>query len=138
MKYIENAKCVTSIFPQDLNGTTPVNGTGVDVGGCAFVRARVVVGAITNAATELIVQESDDNSIWSSTAVATFTNPGSGSDNTERIAFIPCQGVRKKYLRIRVTGGASATLIWGGFDLIPIDASPNTATEYGVAEVVYA
>lgn len=137
MKYLENAKAANAINPVDSTGAT-TDGTAFDCAGCSFAACYVNIGNIAANASAFKLQESDNNSSWSDVTGGGFTSPtAAGSDNKLFIAFVPCQGTRKRYLRVTITGGAGATLVGGTWLGIPIDASPNTATEYGAAEVLY-
>jgi len=140
MKALENAKYANAINPVDTNGTT-TNGTGVNVSGCWFAACVVNTGNVAANMTALKIQQSDDDGssdAYADVTGATWTSPtAANGDNKTYIAFIPLGGTREKYLRLVATGGAGATLVSGTWILLPITQSPNSATEYGAAEVLY-
>mgnify|MGYP006935498287 CR=1 FL=1 len=137
MKMLENAKLANAFNPVDSTGAT-TDGPSVNVSDCFFATLVVNIGNIAANASAFKVQESDNDSSWSDVTGGGFTSPtAASSDNKCFVAFVPCGGVRKKYLRATITGGAGATLIGGTWILEPISQSPNSNTERGVAETLF-
>ncbi|MYS47539.1 hypothetical protein GTY23_41495 [Streptomyces sp. SID5998] len=110
--------------------TASTNGTGVDraAGGCDFQDAMVVVhtGVITDGTHAIDVQESDDNTTFTSVAASELqgTEPSIGSADDNKMYVVGYKGT-KRYLRVAVT--ASGTTSGGTYGASVILANPRTA-----------
>lgn len=109
--------------PLDINGTTNT-GTAFDLtvlGGLGEAAAIVTFGNVAADTTLLEVQHSDDNSTWAKVTGAEFTSTAlptaAAGDNKQWLFHFRTGGSLKRYLRVRCTAGAAATLygvIWIG------------------------
>lgn len=109
--------------PLDINGTTNT-GVAFDttvLGGLGEVAAIVTFGNVAADTTLLEVQHSNDNSTWAKVTGAEFlltdlpTN--AAGDNKQWLFHFRTGGSLRRYLRVRCTAGAGATLygvIWIG------------------------
>lgn len=142
MLHLCNAVFGGFLHPIDSTGATTTSTSAFDIaasgnGPCYEVLAYLHVGNIAANSSAMNVEESDDNSTWSvvqgvdTTHTWTAATAASG-DNKLWVAHIPMGGVRKRYLRLTITGGAGATLVAGGFIGLRANQSPNSATERGV------
>lgn len=110
--------------------TASANGTGVDryLNGAAFQDALVVVhtGTITDGTHAVDVQESDDNSTFTSVAAAELqgTEPSIVAADDDKMFVIGYKGL-KRYLRVAVT--ASGTTSGGTYGAHIVLANPRTA-----------
>lgn len=140
MIHLQNMVFGIGINTIDGNGTTP---TGVAFdrnarGGVAYAVAVVQLGNIAANMTALKVEQSDDNSSWDATPVATLTNPtAAAGDNTIRAFFIDCRNL-KRYLRVVATCGAGATLINALWIGEKVGQSPTSNSERGLSDTVFA
>jgi hypothetical protein len=137
MKILENAKFANAFNPADTNGAK-TDGPGINVSDCGFATLVINIGNIAANASLFNVEESADNVTYTVVTGGSFASPtAADSDNKTFVAFVPCGGVRKKWLRATITGGAGATLIGGTWILEPISQSPNTTAERGAAETLF-
>lgn len=102
--------------------TASANGTGVDLQGYEGALIVINTGTITDGTHAIDIQESDDNSTFTSVAAADLigTEPsiGAADDNKDyKIGYIGA----KRYIRVAVTvsgatsGGAYSTAVVRGF-----------------------
>lgn len=138
MIHNQDVKFGLSIVPQSINGTD-TNGTGVDTAGYHYALAVFHLGATTADMDSCAIQESDDNSSWSSdiTALTFSTVPTATDDN----GFFACRidlRKRKRYLRWHCNYGAAATLSTAFFILSRAEQSPSTATLAGAVQLLTA
>jgi len=109
--------------PLDINGTTNT-GAAFDttvLGGLGEAAAIVTFGNVAADTTLLEVQHSDDNSTWAKVTGAEFTSTAlptaAAGDNKQWLFHFRTGGSLRRYLRVRCTAGAGATLygvIWIG------------------------
>lgn len=110
--------------PLDINGTTNT-GVAYDttaLGGLGEVAAIITVGNIAADATLLEVQHSEDGSTnWAKVTGAEFTGTAlptaAAGDNKQWLFHFRTGGSLRRYLRVRCTAGAAATLygvVWIG------------------------
>lgn len=109
--------------PLDINGTTN-SGAAFDLtslGGLGEAAAIVTIGNIAADTTLLEVQHSDNNSDWTKVTGAEFLSTNlptaAGGDNDCWLFHFRTGGSLKRYLRVRCTAGAGATLygvVWIG------------------------
>lgn len=109
--------------PLDINGTTNT-GVAFDttvLGGLGEAAAIVTIGNVAADTTLLEVQHSDDNSTWAKVTGAEFTSTAlptaAAGDNKQWLFHFRTGGSLRRYLRVRCTAGAGATLygvIWIG------------------------
>lgn len=109
--------------PLDINGTTNT-GAAFDttvLGGLGEAAAIVTIGNVAADTTLLEVQHSDDNSTWAKVTGAEFTSTAlptaAAGDNKQWLFHFRTGGSLRRYLRVRCTAGAGATLygvIWIG------------------------
>lgn len=138
---LQNAIFGLCIPPIDGNGTTPT-ATVFDtaqltngLGPATTVLALIAIGNIAGNITTCIIEESADSGFSSPATVVTFTNPtAAGSDNTMIGATINMGGNRQRYLRAKITCGASATLVCAIFVSLPTGITPSTAALRGLAQ----
>ncbi len=101
----------TATFSTATNGPTfdtQADGNGYRVAALAFTGLLGATATMT-----IVVQESDDNSVWSDVSGATFNLTNAHTGET-LIADVACAG-RKRYLRARVTTAAnspSGNAVW--------------------------
>lgn len=70
--------------------------------------------------------------VTGSSATTTFALPtAANGDNKMWAALIPVGGVRKRFIRLTVTGGAGATLVAGVIVGLGYNQMPSTDTERG-------
>lgn len=139
---LQNAIFQLCIPPIDGNGTTPT-ATSFDtaqlsngLGPATTVLALIPIGNIAANITECIIEEASNSGFTTNVAtVVTFTNPTAAlSDNTMLGATINMGGNRQRYLRAKITCGASATLVCAIFISLPTGISPSTASLRGLAQ----
>ena len=139
MKALQNCYLGRAFNPEDINGTAR-DGVALDLAtlrGSSNVMFIYLIGNIAANMTALKIQESSDNVTYTDLTGATFTNPtAAGSDNTIGVCFIA--GPTKRYLRATATGGAGATLVAGLWVVENTGEAPNSATERGVAQQLFA
>lgn len=110
--------------PLDINGTTN-SGVAFDtsvLGGLGEAAAIVTVGNIAADSTLLEVQHSEDGSTnWAKVTGAEFTGTAlptaAAGDNKQWLFHFRTGGTLRRYLRVRATAGAAATLygvVWIG------------------------
>ncbi|MFE2555973.1 hypothetical protein ACFXGT_08045 [Streptomyces sp. NPDC059352] len=110
--------------------TASANGTGVDRagGGAMFQDALVIVhtGTITDGTHAVDVQESDDNSSFTSVAASELqgTEPSIVAADDNKMYVVGYKGL-KRYLRVAVT--ASGTTSGGVYGASVVLANPRTA-----------
>ncbi|MFI8531798.1 hypothetical protein ACIGMX_16350 [Streptomyces aquilus] len=110
--------------------TASANGTGVDryASGAAFQDALVIVhtGTITDGTHAIDVQESDDNTTFTSVAASELqgTEPSIGASDDNKMYVVGYKGL-KRYLRVAVT--ASGTTSGGTYGASVVLANPRTA-----------
>lgn len=105
----ENVKPVTSLVP--ATRTASANGTGVDTLGYSDATVFIMAGALSGTAPtfQYTVQESDDNSAWSSAISGMVANITAA--NQQKAIRIGSLTSRKRYLRVVVTiGGTSPSV----------------------------
>lgn len=114
----------TLTFATRTNGT--VNGTGVDLNenkdASRSAMLIVLTGTVTDGSHAVVLQESDDNSTWSTVAAADLQGsaPTITSSDDDVIRELGYTG-SKRYLRASVTtsgataGGAFAAVVLRGF-----------------------
>ncbi|MFF9285398.1 hypothetical protein [Streptomyces griseosporeus] len=110
--------------------TASANGTGVDryAGGAGFQDALVVVhtGTITDGTHAIDVQESDDNTTFTSVAASELqgTEPSIGAADDNKMFVVGYKGT-KRYVRVAVT--ASGTTSGGTYGASIVLANPRVA-----------
>ncbi|MFD9047682.1 hypothetical protein [Streptomyces zaomyceticus] len=110
--------------------TASANGTGVDraAGGAMFQDALVIVhtGTITDGTHAVDVQESDDNSSFTSVAASELqgAEPSIVAADDNKMYVVGYKGL-KRYLRVAVT--ASGTTSGGVYGASVVLANPRTA-----------
>lgn len=110
--------------------TASANGTGVDrVGGGAMYQDAMVVvhtGTITDGTHAVDIQESDDNSAWSSVAAGELqgAEPSIVAADDDKVFIVGYKGI-KRYLRVAVT--ASGTTTGGVYGATVVLANPRNA-----------
>lgn len=102
-------------------------------------KLNVLVGvgniAANQSAGTFLIQESDDDSSYSTVSGLTFTDlTAASSDNKLFGASFPLGGARKRYYKVMFTGGAGATLIFAVFIAESLSQAPTTATHRGLTE----
>lgn len=123
-----------------VSGTA--NSTGIDTAGLGDAVFVVVPTAIDGAATEIVVQDSPDNSTWTDTESTLATFPGASDDDSRYVLFVSKAGTaHDRYLRLSYTqggaGSAGATLTAFAMFYSPNEI-PDTAALRGVAAQVIA
>lgn len=130
MNALQNAYFFLDYPPADVNSTTAFGTTGIDLGGTAAVGVGgfsdlfVVIqfGVVTNALdAQPKIEHSSNNSDWVDVTGATFTASLSGTshDNKMLIGNIKTGGNLRRYVRVYMNCGASATLLsilWVGLN----------------------
>ncbi|MGW1246924.1 hypothetical protein [Streptomyces sp. NPDC002535] len=110
--------------------TSSANGTGVDraAGGAMFQDALVIVhtGTITDGTHAVDIQESDDNSNFTSVAASELqgAEPSIVAADDNKLFVVGYKGL-KRYLRVAVT--ASGTTSGGVYGASVVLANPRTA-----------
>jgi hypothetical protein len=110
--------------------TASANGTGVDryLSGAAFQDALIIVhtGTITDGTHAVDVQESDDNTTFTSVAASELqgTEPSIGASDDNKMYVVGYKGL-KRYLRVAVT--ASGTTSGGVYGASVVLANPRNA-----------
>jgi hypothetical protein len=110
--------------------TASANGTGVDryLNGAEFQDALIIVhtGTITDGTHAIDVQESDDNTTFTSVAASELqgTEPSIGAADDDKMFVVGYKGL-KRYLRIAVT--ASGTTSGGTYGASVLLANPRVA-----------
>jgi len=134
---VANGATGASVTGTSINGTD-TNGTAIDCAGFHYALGIFHLGATTAAFDSLAVQESDDNSSWSTDITAfTFSTVPSATDDD---GFFTCHidlRKRKRYLRWHADPGAAATLFTAFFILLRGDEAPNSVTTANVVQALY-
>jgi len=110
--------------------TASANGTGVDryLNGAGFQDALIIVhtGTITDGTHAVDVQESDDNTTFTSVAASELqgTEPSIGASDDNKMYVVGYKGT-KRYVRVAVT--ASGTTSGGTYGASVLLANPRVA-----------
>ncbi|MEW2567636.1 hypothetical protein [Streptomyces sp. NPDC047070] len=110
--------------------TASANGTGVDryASGAAYQDALIVVhtGTITDGTHAVDIQESDDNSSWSSVAASELqgAEPSIVAADDDKTFVVGYKG-QKRYVRVAIT--ASGTTSGGVYGAQVVLANPRVA-----------
>jgi hypothetical protein len=120
-----NVKAVASL--PNAARTATATGTAVDRGG--YLSAMVVVhtGTMTDGTHTLTIEESDDNSTWSTVPAGSLqgTPPALGASDDDKVVEIGYLG-GKRYIRVKSTvSGSPAT--GGIYDALVVLGDPRNA-----------
>ena len=136
---LQNVKSYTVLAPISLNSAA---GTSLDVDtkGAAYAVFTVSLGVVGGAATVMRVTEcaTDNGTFTAITGLSASGSTGNGrlpqttDAGTLFKFFVPINGARKRYLNCEITTGAT-TLVSITCDLLPLEQSPSSAAEMGVA-----
>lgn len=146
MNSAENIKIVPSLFPQNAQNQSDLEGASVEVAGWGKAFAFLITGvdaSWTDPLTVLILESSDDGSSWSTVTSSAYSGTGTtglpqGNDHLKVWGWtIDLRAVNKRYLRIATasTANSGATYLAGGFVLLDPDVFPNSDSERGCEAV---
>lgn len=141
MFQLQNVRVAQGISPVDLGNNGAATAIAVDLGAVNLgpvqeLMCIVNVGAATaaNSAGTFLIEHSDDNSSWAT--LGTFADYTSSNDNVNHIAFIKTGGTVRRYVRVSITGGATATLIAATW-LMVTGQMPSSTTERGALQTIF-
>ena len=138
MKNMQNVKFAAAVVPQSLNAATGTS-TAVDTLGYSYATCVVHLGSLTLAATACKWQSCDTSGgVYVDIPGAAFTTLPTALDDFGFFAvYVNLQGLGK-FLKVVFTAGAAATLVTAFVILSEANETPNTATERGLVQQLFA